>query len=73
MENLCFAMFSVPGDPRSSFRRLGTKGVAPADLALDVVTDFEPLPAQVVSLVHAVLFHPVAGWYLTRRAEYLNE
>ena len=32
--------------------------MAPADLALDVVTDFEPLPAQVVSLVHMVMHHP---------------
>ena len=51
--------FRLRGDPRSSFRRLGTKGVAPADVALDVVTNFEPLPAQVVSLVHTVVFHPV--------------
>ena len=32
--------------------------MAPADLALDVFTDSEPLPAPVVSLVHMVMPHP---------------
>ena len=65
---MIYRCFRSRSDAGSSFRLLGTKGVAPADLALDVVIDFEPLSAHVVSLSHTVMFHPATGWCTMRVA-----